>query len=120
MVKNALNIISISVILGFASLLFSYREVIPTPEDSSATFASGGFPIRAFEYPFPALGSNEIPLRMLLLYGVDILFWVAIILILSMVIPQVKNVITKYHVVLIPLGTIALSVTYLYLMIRFD
>lgn len=70
-------------ILLWVSLFLSYRE-LPNVQDIYKTMATGGFPLRALEYPFPVMGGNWPPQNNWVLFFLNFAVWLIVGFVLSL------------------------------------
>lgn len=73
-----LSALGLGVIFQWLSLFFSYRELPNTFEDIKTPIATGGFPFKAFEYPFPPMGNNWPPLKAWPIFFLNLIIWIII------------------------------------------
>lgn len=83
MKNKALFTICSGTILLWISLFLSYRE-LPDAQDIYKLMATGGFPLRAFEYPFPAMGGNWPPQDNWVLFFLNFAVWLIAGFVLSL------------------------------------
>lgn len=70
--------LSLGIIMMWISLFVSYQLVLPIGNDLIRPTAHGGFPIKAFDYPPGAMGSNEPPIDTWKLFYLNLGFWLVI------------------------------------------
>lgn len=75
-IKNKIiSIISLGISLNWLSLFFSYRRLQNI--NINQIFATGGFPFKVFEYPFPPMGHDWPPAGAWPLFFVNLFIWMA-------------------------------------------
>lgn len=70
--------LSLGIIMMWVSLFVSYQRASPAYDDLVHPMAHGGFPIKAFDYPPSALGSDVPPIDTWGLFYLNLGFWVII------------------------------------------
>ena len=73
--NKIISAISIGVVLNWLSLFFSYQKLQNT--NINQAIATGGFPLRIFEYPFPPMGHDLPPLETWPIFFVNLFIWIA-------------------------------------------
>lgn len=75
MKNKIISIISLGISLNWLSLFFSYHKLQNT--DINQAIATGGFPLKVFEYPFPPMGHDWPPLETWPIFFVNLFIWIA-------------------------------------------
>jgi len=77
MKNKIISIVSLGVSLNWLSLFFSYRRLQNI--NINQIFATGGFPFKVFEYPFPPMGHDWPPAGAWPLFFVNLFIWIAFV-----------------------------------------
>ncbi len=118
MKNKALFTICSGTILLWISLFLSYRE-LPDVQDIYKPMAISGFPLRAFEYPFPVMGGNWPPQDNWVLFLLNFAIWLIVGFVLSLLFgKRLEN--KKIMNALIILTILFSSLGLLYIRIKFD
>ncbi len=83
--------LSLGIIMMWISLFASHQLVLPISNDIIYPISHGGFPIKAFDYPPGALGSNEPPIDTWKLFYLNLGFWVIIGVGVTMILRKYLN-----------------------------
>lgn len=75
MKNKILSIISLGISFNWLSLFFSYRRLQNI--NINQIFATGGFPFKVFEYPFPPMGHDWPPAGAWPPFFVNLFIWIA-------------------------------------------
>lgn len=75
MKNKIVSIISLSIILQWLSLFFSYQKLSQITRDLTEPFATGGFPLKIFEYPVPPMGHDWPPAETWPMFFLNLLLW---------------------------------------------
>jgi hypothetical protein len=75
MKNKILSIISLGISFNWLSLFFSYHKLQNT--DINQAIATGGYPLKVFEYPFPPMGHDWPPAGAWPLFFVNLFIWMA-------------------------------------------
>lgn len=75
MKNKIISIVSLGVSLNWLSLFFSYRRLQNI--NINQIFATGGFPFKVFEYPFPPMGHDWPPLETWPIFFANLFIWIA-------------------------------------------
>ncbi|MEI7741139.1 MAG: hypothetical protein WCJ29_01390 [bacterium] len=111
--------VSFGVILNWLSLFLSYKAFPFVADNIYASIASGGFPIKAFEYPLSPMGNDWPPAHMWPMFFLNLAVWVAVGFVVSAMIG--KRVENKKLLAGATIAAILLSVIGLvYLVLQFD
>lgn len=70
--------LSLGIIMMWISLFASYQIVLTIDNDIIPPISHGGFPVKAFDYPPGAMGSNEPPIGTWGLFYLNLGFWIVI------------------------------------------
>lgn len=110
---------SIGIILQWLSLFFSYRELPSAYQDIKKIIATGGFPLKIFEYPVPPMGSDWPPANTWPTFFLNFTIWLAIGLLISILLAKKledKRLIKSLGILAILLSVIGIF----YIMFKFD
>lgn len=112
-------IFGLSLLLLWSSLIFSYHPLPNISEDIYKPIAFGGFPLKAFEYPHPPMGSDIPPVKMWLPFYGNLIFWIIISFIIVRILP--RKIFNEWALQIILLCSIMISLYGLgYITIKFD
>jgi len=75
MKNKIISIVSLGVSLNWLSLFFSYHRLQNI--NINQVFATGGFPLKVFEYPLPPMGHDWPPLGTWPIFFVNLFIWIA-------------------------------------------
>lgn len=117
-IKNKIIfIISLGISLNWLSLFFSYRRLQNI--NINQIFATGGFPFKVFEYPFPPMGHDWPPIGAWPLFFVNLFIWLAFAcLIVFLISKKVEN---RKIITFLIISAIVLSLLGIfYIMLKFD
>jgi hypothetical protein len=116
--KNKIIVsISFGIIAQWLSLFFSYQKI----QDSNInqSIATGGFPLKIFEYPFPPMGHDWPPVEYWPMFFLNLFIWIVVGFLISFLFS--KKTINKKAVVAFVIFSIALSLLGIfYIMLKFD
>jgi hypothetical protein len=120
MKNKIISVISIGVILNWLSLFFSCRKLPNFYQgDISQPIATGGFPLKIFEYPVSPMGNNWPPTSSWPMFIINLLIWLAVaFLILALFGKKIKS--QKVMAVSVISAVILSLLGILYIMIKFD
>lgn len=112
---------AVGVLLGvfglWGSLIIS-RHLLPNP--SANAYAVAGFPLQAFTYPIPPMGSDFVPREMWSPFFFNLFIWMVIGLVLAILLPRfVARFERRLWVVPVLIGLISLY-GLAYLLFQFD
>lgn len=110
---------SIGVILQWLSLFFSYSELPNAYQDINNHIATGGFPLKIFEYPVPLMGSDWPPTNTWPTFFLNFAIWLAVGLLISILLDKKlenKRLIKSLGILAILLSVIGIF----YIMLKFD
>jgi len=85
MKKKNISALGIGVILQWLTLFFSYRELPNAFEDINKPIATGGFPLKAFEYPVPPMGSDWPPADMWPMFFANLAIWLVVGILIALI-----------------------------------
>lgn len=109
--------LGIGVVLHWLSLFLSYREL--PDEGIYKPIATGGFPFKAFEYPFPPMGSDWPPADMWPMFFLNLVIWMAVsVLVVFVLGKKLKN--QKLYKAISILATLLSVFGIFYIMLKFD
>lgn len=112
--------ISLGVIAQWLSLFFSYKKLPSAYQNIiDQPIATGGWPLKIFEYPFPPMGHDWPPVGDWPMFFLNLLIWIAIGFMLTLFLG--KKLVGKRILIYLIFSAIILSVLGLfYIMIKFD
>ncbi len=109
------------VIALWLSLFLSYRQIHfeMVGNNPWAAFATGGFPLTAFEYPIPPMGGDIPSAKSLPPFAANLLFWLAIAIPAMFLIPA-RFFTQTFQSMLIPATAILTLMGFVYVLLLFD
>ncbi len=117
MKNKILSIISLGISLNWLSLFFSYRRLQNI--NINQIFATGGFPFKVFEYPFPPMGHDWPPLETWPIFFVNLFIWIAFAYLIGFLIG--KKVENRTIMSFLSISAVVLSLFGIfYIMLNFD
>jgi len=117
MKNKIIPIVSLGISLNWLSLFFSYHQLQSI--NINQVFATGGFPLKVFEYPFPPMGHDWPPVESWPIFFVNLLIWVGLAsLIVFLTGKKMKN--RKIMSSLIISAIILSLLGIFYIMLKFD
>ena len=117
MKNKIISIISLGISLNWLSLFFSYHKLQKL--DINQAIATGGFPFKVFEYPFPPMGHDWPPPETWPIFFVNLFIWLVFAcLIVFLISKKVEN---RKIITFLIISAIALSLFGIaYIMLKFD
>lgn len=76
--RSAVCGICLGMVLMWLSLMLSYQNIPENFDILNKPIATGGFPLKAFEYPHAPMGNDVPPTEMWPLFYVNFLFWLVV------------------------------------------
>ncbi|MFA5360152.1 MAG: hypothetical protein WC349_04315 [Patescibacteria group bacterium] len=117
MKNKIISIISLGVILNWLSLFFSYRR-LPNI-DINQPFATGGFPLKIFTYPFPPMGHDWPPAGDWPIFFLNLLIWLAAVFLISFLFGK-KMASRKTMAALVISAAVLSLIGIFYIVLKFD
>jgi len=119
MKNKILSITSVRTILHWLSLFFSYKKLPNAYENINEPIATGGFPLKIFEYPVPPMGNDWPPTDTWPTFFLNLGVWIIIGLIISLILG--KKTEDKKILKIINTSAIILSILGMfYITLKFD
>jgi len=120
MKSKIISAISIGVILQWLSLFFSYRRLPNFYQGNiNQPVATGGFPLKFFEYPVPPMGSNWPPANSWPMFIINLTIWLLVAFIIFWLLG--KKVENKKVMAISVISAVVLSLLGIfYIMLKFD
>lgn len=120
MKNKIISAVSIGVILQWLSLFFSYKRLPNFYQgDISQPIATGGFPLKIFEYPVPPMGSDWPPADTHQIFLINLVIWIIIGFIISFLF--YKKMENRKIMAISVISAIVLSLLgTFYIMLKFD
>jgi hypothetical protein len=117
MKNKIISAISIGVILNWLSLFFSCRK-LPNI-DINQPIATGGFPFKVFEYPFPPMGHDWPPAGSWPMFFLNLVVWLVVSFFIFLLFGKKK--VNKKNTAIFAISAVILSLLgVFYIMLKFD
>jgi hypothetical protein len=116
MKNKIILIISLGVIFNWLSLFFSYRRLQNI--DINQPFATGGFPLNIFEYPFPPMGHDWPPAGAWPIFFLNLFFWIVVGFLISFLFG--KKMENRKMTTLVISAVVLSLLGIFYIMLKFD
>lgn len=120
MKNKIISAVGLGVILNWLSLFFSYRRLPNYYQGSiNQPIATGGFPLKIFEYPVPPMGNDWPPVDSWTVFIINLVIWLAIAWLISLSLS--KRMESRKVMATSVISAIVLSfLGIFYIMLRFD
>lgn len=120
MKNKIIPIVSLGISLNWLSLFFSYSRLPNFYQGNiSQPIATGGFPLKIFEYPVPPMGSDWPPISAWPMFILNLIIWLFVAFIISWLLnKKVEN--RKVMIISIILAIVLSILGLLYIMLKFD
>jgi hypothetical protein len=117
MKNKIISIISLGISLHWLSLFFSYHKLQNI--DINQAIATGGFPLKVFEYPFPPMGHDWPPLETWPVFFMNLFIWLVFAWLIGFLIG--KKMKKRNMMSFLAISAIVLSLLGIfYIMLKFD
>lgn len=118
-INKIISGISLGIILHWISLFLSTQKISNADNDIYEPAATGGFPLKIYEYPHSAMGNDHPPLDTWPLFFLNLFIWIIIGLIFSMFLNK-KIEDKKIIKILVALAIIMSILGKIFLLTKFD
>jgi hypothetical protein len=120
MKNKIISVISIGVILNWLSLFFSCRKLPNFYQgDISQPIATGGFPLKIFEYPVPPMGNDWPPVNSWPMFILNLIIWLLVAWLISRSLG--KKMANRRAMAIFIISAVVLSLFGIfYIMLKFD
>ncbi|OGY78755.1 MAG: hypothetical protein A3B74_03125 [Candidatus Kerfeldbacteria bacterium RIFCSPHIGHO2_02_FULL_42_14] len=111
----------LGIILTWFSLMLSYQEIPNNINVLEKPIASGGFPLKAFEYPHPPMGADFPPIQTWSLFYKNFFFWLLVSVPMIMLLrSKISKVIFMRTALILTLSLWVTAGGLGYLLLKFD
>lgn len=86
--KAVLSVISWGIILQWLSIWTTYRDTGVDFQDYNSVMATAGFPLKVFDFPFPPMGSDRVPIEMWKPFYINYVIWMVVGVVIYFLIPK--------------------------------
>jgi hypothetical protein len=110
--------ISLGIILHWVSLFLSTQKIL-NADDMYGPCATGGFPLKIYEYPYSPMGNDHPPIDTWPIFFLNLLIWIILGLLISLIFNK-KFEDKKIIKILIITAIIMSMIGKIFLLIKFD